>query len=129
MKKVHKKDNKFMLIALELSKKSDMNNKHGCVIVDKKGNIISSGFNKYVYLSQDKIKIFNKNTGIKISKHAEEEALKNVNPKKLFGAKLYIVRSCNDNTSLFTYSKPCKRCTTIIETCMNKCGLKVVYYS
>jgi deoxycytidylate deaminase len=126
----HKKEYEILDYALQLSKKSTMQNKHGSVIVDKKGNIISTGYNKILCIPKDKIKIYNKNTNIKISKHAEEVALKNADPKKLNGAKLYVIRwtTCNGDT-IFTNSKPCKRCTSIIETCIKRFGLKVVYYT
>jgi deoxycytidylate deaminase len=126
----HKKDYEILYYALELSKKSTMQNKHGSVIVDRKGNIISTGYNQLLFVPKEKIKVYNKNTTIKISKHAEEVALKKADPKKLNGAKLYIIRwtTCNGNT-IFTNSKPCKRCTSIIETCIKRFGLKVVYYT
>ena len=135
MKKIiHKNDYEIMLYALELSKKSNMTNKHGSVIVDNKGNIISTGFNKMLYVPKDKLKIFDKNTRVKISNHAEEVALKKADPKKLNGAKLYIIRAslgpefCSE-TPIFMNSKPCKRCTQIIESCIKRFGLKAVYYS
>ena len=100
------------------------------VFVDKKGNIISTGYNKFLYVPKDKIKIFNKYNHVKISEHAEEVALKNADPKKLDGAKLYVVRSClSDSNTLFMCSKPCHRCTSIINTCIEKCGLKIVYHT
>ncbi len=127
---MHKYDYEIMLYAKELAKKSNMQNKHGSVIIDNKGNIISTGFNKMLFVSKDKLEIFNKNTRVKISKHAEETALKNANPRKLNGAKLYIIRlgTCSDNP-IFMNSKPCKKCTSIIESCIKKFGLKTVYYS
>jgi tRNA(Arg) A34 adenosine deaminase TadA len=130
-KSVHKSDNLYLKHAYETAKKSDMEHKHGCIIVDNKGNIISSGYNKFLNVPKDKLQKFNKNTNIKISKHAEEMALKNADPKKLFGAKLYIVRINlqHFNNNPFMCSKPCKRCTAIIESCMKKCGLKIVYYT
>jgi len=137
MKKIiHKNDYEIMLYAVELAKKSNMANKHGSVIVDNKGNIISTGFNKMIYVPKDKLKIFDKNTRVKISNHAEEVALKKADPKKLNGAKLYIIRAalgtetgfCGE-APIFMNSKPCKRCTQIIESCIKRFGLKVVYYS
>ena len=126
----HKKEYEILDYALELSKKSSMYYKHGSVIVDKKGNIISTGYNKFLCFPIEKIKVFDKHTNVKISKHAEEMALKNADPKKLNGAKLYVIRwSTNDGNIVFTNSKPCKRCTSIIETCIKKFGLKVVYYT
>lgn len=145
IKEIHKSDYIYLQEAFEAAKKSNMQHKHGCIIVDNKGNIISSGYNKYIFVPIDKIKVYNKYTRIKISKHAEEMALKNADPRKLDGAKLYIVRiniKCNNENNNenidynenileknFMFSKPCKRCTSIIESCMKKCGLKKVYYT
>lgn len=135
-KKLHKSDNLYLNLAYEIAQKSDMQHKHGCIIIDNKGNIISSGYNKFLFVPADKIKIFKKDTTLKISNHAEEMALKSVDPRKLYKAKLYIVRinltnqsSNNNNIHNFSYSKPCKRCTSIINTCMKRFGLKCVYYT
>jgi len=133
-KEIHKSDHLYLTYAYKTALKSNMQHKHGCIIVDSKGNIISSGYNKFLNVPKEKIKIFDKNTSVKMSNHAEEMALKKADPKKLFGAKLYIVRinlhdNNENNNELFMYSKPCKRCTAIIESCMKKCGLKKVYYT
>lgn len=129
-KQIHKNDYDIILYAIESAKKSNMNNKHGCVIVDNRGNIISVGFNKMLCVSKNKLEIFNKNTRVKISNHAEEVALKRADPKKLNGAKLYVIRlgPTNDDLTLMN-SKPCKRCTSIIESCTKKFGIKAVYYT
>ena len=86
-----------------------------------------------IYVPKDKLKIFDKNTRVKISNHAEEVALKKADPKKLNGAKLYIIRAALetefcDESPIFMNSKPCKRCTQIIESCIKRFGLKAVYY-
>lgn len=131
-KKTHRLDLFYLDTAHKIALKSDMQHKHGCVIVDNKGNIISSGYNKFLNIPNDKIKIFKKDTNVKLSRHAEEMALKNVDPKKLDGAKLYIVRINLDENNIcndFLYSKPCKKCTSIIHSCMKKFGLKTVYYT
>ena len=133
-REIHKTDNEIMMVALEVAKKSDMRCKHGCVIIDTKGNIISTGYNKMIPSACNllKIKICKEEfeRKYKISRHAEENALRNADPKKLYGAKLYVVRWGDlDNNPLFMKSKPCKRCTLIIESCMKKFGLRVVYYS
>jgi tRNA(Arg) A34 adenosine deaminase TadA len=131
MKKIiHKNDYDIILYAIELAKKSNMENKHGCVIVDNKGNIISVGFNKMLCIPKNKIEIFNKNTRVKISNHAEEVALKKADPKKLNGAKLYIIRlGITKDYSTLMNSKPCKRCTSIIESCIKRFGIKAVYHT
>jgi deoxycytidylate deaminase len=129
-KYIHKTDNEYMYHALKTAGKSDMRSKHGCIIIDKKGNIISLASNKTIPVVQ---KIFDKkNTdkSVKVSIHAEEHALRSTDPRKLCGAKLYVIRwGYLDTNPVFMNSKPCKRCTNIIETCMRKYGLKVAYYS
>ena len=124
----HKSDIELMQYAAQIAQRSDMRNKHGCVIIDNKGSIISVAYNKTLNIPAHKLKTFDKNN--KTSRHAEENALRHVDKRKLCGARLYVVRSgpCNDPNP-FMNSKPCKRCTSIIETCMDKFGLKVVYYS
>ncbi len=127
---IHKTDYDHLMHAHDISKKSNMVNSHGCIIVDKKGNVISSGYNRIFFVPKDKIKVYDKYNHVKISKHAEEVALKKVDPKKLNGAKLYIVRACvSTRDDLFMFSKPCNRCMSIIRTCVDKHGLKNVYYS
>lgn len=129
MKGIHKIDSEIMNYAANIAQFSDMKNKHGCVIIDNKGDIISTGVNKAkIHVNLNKFKKFNKNN--KISCHAEEDALRNVDIRKLKGAKLYVIR-LNYTTPYprFTDSKPCNKCTCIIESCMKKYGLKVVYYS
>jgi deoxycytidylate deaminase len=144
IKKIHKSDLFYLQIAYKIAQKSNMQHKHGCIIVDNKSNIISTGYNKLLTIRNNKIKIYKKDTDIKLSKHAEEMALRNVDPKKLYGAKLYITRINFINNNLennitflpetdliknFSFSKPCKRCTSIINSCIKKCGLKTIYYT
>jgi deoxycytidylate deaminase len=130
MKDIHKNDNEIMLHAANIAIKSDMRSKHGCVIVDKKGNIISAAHNSAINITDKSTLDKTYKKGNKISRHAEENALRMVDPKKLDGAKLYVVRSgIKPNNPLFMNSKPCARCTAIINACMKKFGLKVVYYS
>jgi deoxycytidylate deaminase len=138
-KKIHKFDNFIIKYALTIAEKSDMKNKHGCVIIDKKGSIISAEYNKMIYIKN--ISEFHNRfrKGMKMSIHAEENALRNVDKKKLDGAKMYVVRrgygefiNENGNTiknPICMNSKPCERCTTIINMFMKKHGLKIVLYS
>ena len=64
--------------------------------------------------------------GQRSSCHAEESALRNADPKRLMGARMYIVRvSQNEPMN----SKPCPRCHLLIEKFMRKYGLKTAYYT
>jgi tRNA(Arg) A34 adenosine deaminase TadA len=129
-KKIHKFDDYIIRYALKIAEKSDMKCKHGCVIIDRKGSIISAQHNKMIHVPN--IKELNKNfqKGKKMSIHAEENALRNVDQTKLNGATMYVVRKgCEENNLLCMNSKPCKRCTIIIKVFMKKHGLKNVMYS
>ena len=128
MKKIHKHDSNIMDFAHEIAMKSDMRTKHGCVITDYRKKIISAKCNELLNIPQKKINniTFSKQNKI-LSRHAEENALRNVDTSQLCGASLYVVRTGYDNK--FMNSKPCDKCMSIINTCMKKYGLKVVYYS
>ena len=124
---LHKQERKHILDAMETATKSNMKMKHGCVIVNGKGNVISKACNTYETAVD--IKPYTKGK-YGLSCHAEENALKKVDYKLLYGAKLYVTRvSVCDNQFVFMNSKPCHRCTTIINKCIQKYGLKMVYYS
>lgn len=129
IKNIHKCDLKLMNICIEVAKKSNMNSKHGCIIIDSNNKIVSSAYNKRTSMHNEHIHDPIIRLKKKFSTHAEENALKNVNRNKLKGAKLYVVRwGCNDEQSYFMNSKPCSKCTAIIQACF-KFGLKAAYYS
>jgi deoxycytidylate deaminase len=110
--------------AATFAEKSNMLHKHGAIITDKKGDKISAGWNKCVYLS-GKDSHNHYINGKKMTIHAEEMALRNADPRKMKGAVLYVVRSKDGMLN----SMPCERCMSIIDLCMKKHGLKLVYYS
>lgn len=125
---LHASDIKIVMRLIELAKKSDMNNKHACIIIDCKGKIISSGFNRSLNKSKSEYGDYTRKN--KVSKHAEENALRNVDLKKLNGAKLYVIRyGIHDTNPLLMNSKPCKNCERLIEKCIRNYGLEKVYYS
>lgn len=98
--------NYFFNEAKKESLKSEMNHKHGCIIV-KNNKIVSRGHNHYIL----------KNSLKKYSIHAEEDAIKNFqkqipkNNKSKANIQIYIAR-CNGNK--FKNSKPCKNCRNLI---------------
>lgn len=128
---MHKHDINIMEIAHDAAMKSDMRSKHGCVITDYRKTILAVECNKTNNISRKSLLNLDFNKNNKISQHAEEKALRNVDCSKLYGASLYVVRAAYDNNNqrIFMNSKPCDKCTSIINSCMRKFGLKVVYYS
>lgn len=87
--------------------------KHGCVIYDKRGNIISIGNNKR---KKSRFGCYEFTT------HAEIDAILKSDINDLRGYNLLVVRI--GNTKLCN-SAPCNNCLNII----NKVGIKNVYYS
>lgn len=120
----------FLQEAINEAEKSEMRSRHGCIIVDSNGALISKAYNKYEGIPEHQLKHTTKNKAIRYSRHAEELALNNVDRKKINGAKLIVIRlSCDKSENLFMNSKPCSRCTIIIDKFIKKFGLKSVYYS
>ncbi len=105
--------------AANYAKHSNLNHKHGCVIVFN-DNIISWGHNK----KHPSLK--------KFSIHAEVDAINKINrkyknKKTISKCSLYVVRICNDfnKEDYLKMSKPCINCANKIY----KIGIRKVYYS
>ena len=109
--------------AISLALKSDMTQKHGCIIV-KNSNIVGRGYNRFV--GYDKYGSSYKNNVKSI--HAEAAAINDCKRSDLRGASMYVIRY-HDGTDILNNSKPCTKCTKMIKSCMKKHGLKAVYYS
>lgn len=105
----------YLRIAAETALKSDMNHKHGAVIVHKK-TIIAYGYNYFDFNNL-------------ISIHAEVDALSKIKGKYkdiLCQCELYVARIGPENlNSHLKYSKPCNNCQNYIS---KKC-IKKTYYS
>lgn len=112
-KNMNDKQQYFLNIAAKVANSSDMNHKHGAILVHKK-NIIASGYNHY-----------NNNLSI----HAEVAAisqLKGKEKKLLCECDLYVVRIGPGRFyDQLKYSKPCFNCQRFIS---KKC-IKKIYYS
>lgn len=113
-------------LALEIAKNSEMNNKHGCLII-KNGSIISTGFNKYLAPkgsppSQTFSSKKNHTKGRSI--HAEVDAINNCCRKDLNGAILLVAR-LDKNTGGCMNSEPCSNCKRVI----NKFNFSKIYYT
>ena len=103
----------FFNYAKKEAYKSNLTNKHGCVIV-KKGKVISQGHNlNYTIFTNVK------------SLHAEIMALNKIKYiKDLSDCDMYVVRVCKVTDNLL-FSKPCIYCYPII----NKTNIHKIYYS
>lgn len=116
-KQLSKRESAYLSVARYLASKSKANKKHGAVIV-KSGRVLGTGFNKDknhpLSISEEHIKTH-------ASRHAEIEAIRDAG-WNVKGAVLYVARINN-----FGYdrdSKPCPRCSVIIEETQIK---KVIY--
>ena len=111
--KIHYKQNYFLEIAAQAALKSDMNHKHGAIIVYKK-NVIATGNNYY----QGEHSI-----------HAEVDAISKVRGKKkeiLPHCDLYVVRIGPEKMNHhLKYSRPCCNCQKYI----SKKSIKRTFYS
>jgi len=126
----HKYDKEILNLAHSIALKSDMRCKHGCIIISNKGDIISSACNKSLPVCKEFLCGPPENKH-KYSFHAEESALRNTDYRKLSGATMYVIRlnSSDSNSINYMNSKPCSKCTYIINACIRKYGLKKIYYS
>lgn len=118
-----------IIYAIEEALNGDMHSMHGCVIM-KNRKIISSGFN----IGHEGIKSTT-SIGNKWSVHAERMAFNNVkNREDLRGATLYVIRikpvtEKKDGLFYLSISKPCLKCSKLINKMIENYGLKGVYYS
>jgi len=120
---MHKQHKQWVEHAIDEAEKSHVRMKHGCVIIDSHGSLVSKGCNRYEgVMNLDKPYC----RGQRTTCHAEESALRSADPKRLMGARMYIVR-VSHNTHM--NSKPCDRCHLLIEKFMRKYGLKTAYYT
>ncbi len=131
-KKFRIKDYIYLNEAVKSALKSNMRSKHGCVIV-KNGKIISRGYNRSLGINKYQNRNYSNTRTInqgRYSIHAEQDALRNSDPKKLEGAKLYVIRiGHGERNPFFMNSFPCQRCSHIINKFCEKHGLKQVIYS
>lgn len=115
-KAVHAKQESFLRKAANIAIRSPMTHRHGCLIVNKAGDIISEGYNHmYVHMYH------------KFSIHAEVSCLSKLKRNRdLSDCSMYVVRIGTDNMqNPLKYSRPCPDCTKAII----KSGIKKVYYS
>ena len=116
IKVINKKHQLFLQEAAEIALKSNMQQKHGAVIVYK-NKIIASGYNEICDYMNNNFSI-----------HAEVSAISKMfyNKKLLELCDIYVVRIASitfDNC--LKNSKPCKNCTNFIK----KYNLRNIYYS
>ena len=112
-----RREQAFLSVAKYLASKSEARQRHGAVIV-KGGSVIGTGFNKDRNhpdnVSPEHIKSH-------CSVHAEIEAIRDAG-WNVKGAVLYVARVNAHGKD--RYSKPCDRCTVVIEETQIK---KVIY--
>ena len=111
---------KFIEIAIEQSLKSDMQHRHGAVIVYR-NKVVAFGYNRMIW----------NNRNCFYARHAEVDALKDFFIRKLDkrilkDCTMYVIRIGKASMDYPTkLSKPCKNCYNYIK----KSGIKKVYFS
>jgi deoxycytidylate deaminase len=111
-----KRDRSFLSLAMELSLKSNMKQRHGAVIV-RGGRVLSLGWN---LLKNDPNNISDEHLERFCSVHAERMAIAKC--KKAAGATIYIARNKSGNAR---HSKPCDGC----ERAIIEAGISRVVYT
>lgn len=110
------RDRSFLSLAMELSLKSDMKQKHGAVIV-RGGRVLAQGWN---LLKNDPNNVSDEHAKLFCSVHAEGMAIARC--KKAVGATIYIARNKSGRAR---HSKPCDSCQHAI----NMAGISRVVYT
>jgi len=102
---------KYLDIAKNEALKSELTNKHGCVIV-RKNKVIAKGYNKY-------------NNEFKhcFSIHAEMDVINKCRKLNLSDCKLFVIRI--NSLGEFKNSKPCECCQKVIR----KKKIKRIFHS
>lgn len=107
----------FLKKAALVATRSCMNHRHGCLIVNRNGEVLAEGYNSV-----------NMHMCHMYSVHAEVSCLNKVkkNKRLLNDCEMYVVRIGTDNMGCpLKYSRPCPECTKAIV----KSGIKKIYYS
>lgn len=106
----------FLNKAAQIALKSNMGQRHGCVIIDENGEILSTGYNHTTTHMCHKWSI-----------HAEIDAIRKIKKNiDLSNVELYVVRIGTDRSgNPLKMSKPCDDCTKQIL----KSGIGKIYYS
>jgi deoxycytidylate deaminase len=123
---------KYIEEARLCAERSVLRTKHGSVLV-KNSKIISVGYNRFHSDSSvfDDDLMNSRRSCRRVSRHAEEDALRNCDTRQMNGAILYVIRwGCGtEGNPVYMNSTPCPRCHACIQHCMDKYGLKAVYYT
>lgn len=107
----------LLFTAVQQAQKSNQHYRHGSVIFDKRGNIISKGYN--IKKEVPELKRY----GYRYCfLHAESHALLKADPSDLVGSSLLVLRV---NPTKLSSSKPCNACASMI----SETGIRWVYYS
>lgn len=113
-----KRDKAYLSVARYFATKSTARNTHGCVIV-KGGRVLGAGWNKNrnhpAIVSPEHIKT-------DCSYHAEEVAIREAGESNVKNAIIYVARVKNGHDR---DSKPCPKCTALIE----RLGIKRVVFT
>jgi deoxycytidylate deaminase len=111
-------EKKFLALASKMAETSDVDNKHGAVVV-KGGRVLQLGVNKWT----NKGLIQEEDNWLPIlTVHAEIDALSRIDDAQ--GAVLYIARAPRSEKGS-TYSRPCHRCMEAIRAA----GIKRIIYT
>jgi len=103
---------------------------HVAVIVYR-GKIIAEATNRIGYRGMWERSYYNTFVRDKKNIHAEENVVRELGDyNRLRDADMYIMKmGRGDNSEEFVNSKPCKKCECFLNKCIQKYGLRNVYYT
>lgn len=111
-----KKEKAFLSLAMKVAETSDVENRHGAVVV-KNGRVLSLGVNKWRNRGLYQPNLFENILTV----HAEVDALSRVVDAE--GVTVYVARMGDDGMPRF--SRPCQHCMLVLK----KLGIKKVVYT
>jgi hypothetical protein len=102
---------------------------HVAVIVYR-GKIIAEATNRIGYRSINEKSFYNTYIREKHNIHAEENVVRKLGDyNRLRGADMYVLKYSRKDPTQFANSKPCAKCECFLNKCMQKYGLRHVYYT
>jgi len=102
---------------------------HVAVIVYR-GKIIAEATNRIGFRSVNNKTFYNTFIREKRNIHAEENVVRKLGDyNKLKNADMYVLKYSRENPTKFANSRPCAKCACFLNKCMQKYGLRNVYYT
>jgi len=113
------------------TKLTEMNKLVHVAVIVYRGKIIAEATNRIGYRAQGESTFYNTAVREKRNIHAEENVVRKLGDyNRLRDADMYVMRyGRGKNSDTFVNSKPCPKCECFLNKCIQKYGLKNIYYT